>query len=334
MFDGFRNLDIRVNGVQLRGKLGPNPERPPLLLLHGHPESHLMWHRVAPGLTRDFFVVAPEMRGYGDSGRPDPGADNSGYSKREMARDALALTKHLGHDRFAVAGHDRGARVAARLAADAPESITGTMLMDIAPTLDMYEATDRDFAIAYWHWFFLIQDAPLPERLIAADPRTYIEAVMGNRHAGLSPFPAEVLEHYIAGFSDVQRVSGACGDYRAAATIDLLHDRADRSQGLMIGPELRVLWAKYGVVERLFNPLDLWERVALHVSGRSLDCGHYLPEERPTEVLEEMRRFFGVAQGTEPRGAKEPIDPPTATPYPPGIKESVHGCQPHERDTT
>lgn len=302
MFDGFSNLDIRVNGITLRGKLGPDRHKPPLLLLHGHPESHLMWHRVAPELAQDFFVVAPDLRGYGDSGRPAPGADNSGYSKREMARDALALMKHLGHDRFAVAGHDRGARVAARLAADAPGSITGAMLMDIAPALEMYEATDRAFATAYWHWFFLIQDAPLPERMIAADPRAYVEAVMGNRHAGLSPFPAEVLEHYISGFSDAQRAAGACGDYRAGATIDLAHEEADRTHGEKIRPELRVLWAKHGVIERVFKPLELWERVALHVSGRSLECGHYLPEERPAEVLEEMRRFFGADPGTAKKG--------------------------------
>lgn len=302
MFDGFSKLDVRLNGVKIRGRLGPNPEKPPLLLLHGHPESHLMWHRVAPSLAQDFFVVAPDLRGYGDSGRPDPGHDHSGYAKREMARDALALMEHLGHHRFAVAGHDRGARVAARLAADAPENVTGAMLMDIAPTLDMYEATDRDFATAYWHWFFLIQAAPLPETLISANPRAYVEGVMGNRHSGLAPFPAEVLEHYISGFSDPERAAGACEDYRAAATIDLVHDRADRARGHLIEPELRILWAKHGVVERLFSPLALWEKVATKVSGRSLDCGHYLPEERPEEILEEMRSFFAVRPGTEPEG--------------------------------
>jgi len=293
VFFGFDELDITVNGVRLRGRVGPACGKPPLLLLHGHPESHLMWHRVAPALAEDFFIVAPDLRGYGNSERPQASPDHSTYSKREMARDCVELMAALGHQQFYVAGHDRGARVAARLAADSPECVTRVMLLDIAPTLDMYEGTTRDFASAYWHWFFLIQPAPLPETLIGADPRAYVEGVMGARHAGLAPFPRDVLDHYIAGFAGIERARGACEDYRAAATIDLDHDRRDRDQGRKIAAPLRVLWGKHGVIERLFEPLELWQNIADTVSGRALDCGHYLPEEQPEEIVAEMRAFFG-----------------------------------------
>lgn len=293
MFPGFDELDITVNGVRLRGRVGPTSGKPPLLLLHGHPESHLMWHRVAPELADDFLIVAPDLRGYGDSERPAPSRDHSTYSKREMARDCVELMTALGHQRFFVAGHDRGARVAARLVADEPQRVTRAMLLDIAPTLDMYEGTTRDFAAAYWHWFFLIQAAPLPETLIGANPRAYVEGVMGARHAGLAPFPRDVLDCYIAGFAGIERARGACEDYRAAATIDLDHDRRDRVEGRRITVPLRVLWGKHGVIERMFQPIELWQNIADTVSGRALDCGHYLPEEQPEVVVAEMHAFFG-----------------------------------------
>lgn len=293
MFPGFDELDITVNGVRLRGRVGGDPRKKPLLLLHGHPESHLMWHRIAPELADDFFIVAPDLRGYGDSERPAPSPDHSTHSKRVMARDCVELMAALGHQRFFVAAHDRGARVAARLAADEPQRVTRAMLLDIAPTLDMYEGTTRDFAAAYWHWFFLIQPAPLPETLIGADPRAYVEGVMGSRHAGLAPFPRDVLDRYIAGFAGTERARGACEDYRAAATIDLNHDRRDRDEGRKITAPLRVLWGRHGVIERLFAPIELWQNIAHTVSGRALDCGHYLPEEQPEEVVAEMRAFFG-----------------------------------------
>ncbi|MGO1510267.1 MAG: alpha/beta fold hydrolase [Actinomycetaceae bacterium] len=301
MFPDFSPLDREVDGVRLTGRIGPGVDptgahpgdKPPLLLLHGHPETHVMWHRVAPGLARDFAVVAPDLRGYGSSGRPAPGPDHAAYSKRAMARDAVELMSSLGHERFAVAGHDRGARVAARLVADHPGRVTRAMLLDVAPTLDMYEATDRAFASAYWHWFFLIQPAPMPEALAGANPRAYVEGVMGARHAGLAPFPAEVLDQYVAAFEGTDRAAGPANDYRAANGIDLEHDRADRAAGYRITTPLRVLWARHGVIERLFDPLALWGRVADDVSGRAVDCGHYLPEEAPEEILAEMREFFG-----------------------------------------
>jgi len=292
MFDGFPELDVTVNGVRLRGRLGPDPDRPPVLLLHGHPESHLIWHKVAPTLALDFFLVLPDLRGYGDSDRPAATADHSSYSKREMARDCVELMAQLGHRRFDVVAHDRGARVAARLAADHPDRVGRVMLMDIAPTLDMYENTTRAFATTYWHWFFLIQPAPVPETLIGTNPRTYVEAVMGSRHAGLTPFPPEVLNRYVNAMTGADRVSGMCEDYRAAATIDLDHDRADREAGRRITAPLRVLWGERGIVGRLFDPLALWRGVADDVTGRSVDCGHYLPEEVPEEIEREIREFL------------------------------------------
>jgi haloacetate dehalogenase len=295
MFADFNEFSFQIDGTHIRGKRSGSPDKPALLLLHGHPETHLMWHRVAPQLAEDFFVVAPDLRGYGQSGRPTPSADHSTYSKRRMALDAVALMRNLGHERFAVAGHDRGARVAARLAADAPEHVLRAMLIDIAPTLDMYEGTTRAFATSYWHWFFLIQPFPLPESLIEANPRGYVEGVMGARHAGLAPFPPEVLDQYIATFAGRMRSRGVCEDYRASATIDLDHDRSDRERGQMIEAPLRVLWAKHGVIERLFDPIPLWKRVAVDVSGRSINGGHYLPEENPDEVLAEMRSFFEIS---------------------------------------
>ena len=292
MFDGFPELDVTVNGVRLRGRVGPDSTRRPLLLLHGHPESHLIWHKVAPTLAPDFSLVLPDLRGYGDSDRPAATADHSSYSKREMARDCVELMAQLGHRRFDVVAHDRGARVAARLAADHPDRVGRVMLMDIAPTLDMYENTTRAFATAYWHWFFLIQPAPTPETLIGTNPRTYVEAVMGSRHAGLTPFPPEVLDRYVDAMTGADRVLGMCEDYRAAATIDLDHDRADREAGRRITAPLRVLWGERGIVGRLFDPLALWRGVADDVTGRSVDCGHYLPEEAPDEIEREIRAFL------------------------------------------
>lgn len=292
-FSGFADLDLRVNGVRLRGRVGGRASRPALLLLHGHPQTHMMWHRVAAELAEDFAVVAPDLRGYGDSDRPAADEDHASHSKRTMARDCAELMSALGHDRFLVAGHDRGGRVAARLAVDAPDRVDKAILLDVAPTLDMYEGADREFATAYWHWFFLIQPAPLPETLVEADPRAYVVGVLGGRYAGLAPFPPEVLDHYVAGLTGTGRARGICEDYRAAATIDLDHDRADRTAGRVTSVPLRVLWARHGVIERLFDPIPLWKQVAADVSGRALDCGHYLAEERPDEVVREMRSFFG-----------------------------------------
>jgi len=265
---------------------------PPLLLLHGHPQTHVIWHKVAPALAQNFTVIASDLRGYGDASKPAGLPDHSTYSKREMARDQAALMQSLGFERFSLVGHDRGGRVGHRLALDHPKSVDKMMLLDISPTLAMYEQTSMEFARAYWHWFFLIQPAPFPERLIGADPEFYLQEYMGKRSAGMRPFAPEAWAEYLRAFRDPACIHAMCEDYRAAATIDLVHDCVDRDAGTKLTCPLRVLWGIYGIIERCFEPLADWGRVAETVSGRELDCGHYIPEEAPEALLAEIQQFF------------------------------------------
>jgi len=290
MFDAFASFDLTRNGVKVHGRIGGRGA--PLLLLHGHPQTHANWHRVAPRLAEQFTVVLVDLRGYGDSGRPPADEAHSNYSKREMALDALHAMRAHGFERFGVLAHDRGARVAHRLAADHPQAVERLMLLDIAPTLAMYENTSEAFARAYWHWFFLIQPPPLPEALIDSDPVRYIRSVMGGRHAGLAPFAREALAEYERCAAIPGSAQAICEDYRASAGIDLVHDREDRDAGRRVETPLRVLWGAHGTVGRCFDVLALWRRVAAQVDGRTLDCGHYIAEERPAELLAEMLDFF------------------------------------------
>jgi haloacetate dehalogenase len=290
LFAGFEPFDVDCEGVSIHGVRAGGGA--PLLLLHGHPQTHAMWHRVAPALAERYSVVAIDLRGYGDSARVAPSADHAAHSKRAMALDALAVMRRFGFARFGVCGHDRGARVAHRLALDHPRAVRRMMLLDIAPTLAMYEGTTEAFARAYWHWFFLIQPAPLPERLIEADPVAYLHDVMGRRHAGLAVFDAEALERYRRCIGLPGSAASMCEDYRAAATIDLEHDRADRAAGRRVAAPLRVLWGAHGVVARCFDVMATWRAAAQHVDGRALDCGHYIAEERPGDLLREMLDFF------------------------------------------
>ncbi|WP_273805403.1 MULTISPECIES: alpha/beta fold hydrolase [unclassified Pseudomonas] len=289
LFAGFAQRRLDVDGVELNCRIGG--QGPALLLLHGHPQTHVMWHRVAPRLAERFTLVAADLRGYGDSAKPDAGAE--AYSKRTLAQDNVTLMRLLGHDRFAVLAHDRGARVAHRLALDHPETVERLMLLDIAPTLAMYRQTDEAFARAYWHWFFLIRPAPLPERLIEADPEGYLKGVMGTRSAGLAPFPPEVLAEYLRCLSLPGTARGICEDYRASAGIDLAHDQADLDAGRRLELPLRILWGAEGTVGRCFDPLAEWRQVATQVSGRALPGGHYLAEELPDLVADEALAFFG-----------------------------------------
>ncbi len=292
MFERFDTRDVAVNGTVIRCRVGGSG--PALLLLHGHPQSHVMWHRVAPTLAEKFSVVCADLRGYGDSARPGPSPHHAAYSKRTMAQDMADLMTSLGHQQFRLAAHDRGARVAHRLLLDHPGRVQRAMLLDIAPTLAMYEQTTQAFAKAYWHWFFLIQPAPLPERLIDADPAAYIRDVMGRRHAGLAAFAPEALQEYLRCIAIPGTATSICEDYRASAGIDLEHDRADREKGHKVLAPLRVLWGAEGAVGRCFPVLDLWREAAADVSGKALDCGHYIAEEQPAKLLEEMRAFFAV----------------------------------------
>ena len=290
MFPDFERGDTVVDGVRIpwvRGGRGPA-----LLLLHGHPQTHAIWHRVAPRLARRFTVVASDLRGYGDAGKPPSDPAHAAYAKRAMAADQVGLMRALGFERFDLVGHDRGARVAHRLALDHPGAVRRLVLLDVAPTLAMYERTDMAFASAYWHWFLLIQPAPFPERLIGADPEFWLKSLMGGRSAGLAPFAPPAWAEYLRCLRDPDTVRAICEDYRAAATIDLEHDRADRAAGRRVRAPLLVLWGRHGVIERCFDALALWRDAADDVRGHALDCGHYIPEEAPDALADELERFL------------------------------------------
>ena len=290
MFKDFTAFTIERNGVTLQGCMGG--QGAPLLLLHGHPQTHAMWHCVAPTLAQRFTVVMMDLRGYGDSGRPSADESHAAYSKREMALDALAVMQSRGFAQFQVLAHDRGARVAHRLAADHVQAVQRMMLLDIAPTLGMYSHTSQAFATAYWHWFFLIQPAPLPEALIESDPVRYLRSVMGKRHVGLAAFAPVALAEYERCIQVPGSARGICEDYRASATIDLDHDRADVAAGKKLAIPVHVLWGEHGVVAKNFDVLALWRERAIKVSAQALPCGHYIAEEAPEALLAHADHFF------------------------------------------
>jgi haloacetate dehalogenase len=296
MFEEFTPFSIERGGVMLCGRISSQApaDAPPILLLHGHPQTHAMWHKVAPDLAKRFKLVMMDLRGYGDSSRPALDAQLTTYSKREMAHDALAVMQHFGFTQFSILAHDRGARVAHRLAADHPQTVKRMMLLDIAPTLAMYENTSLGFAKAYWHWFFLIQPQPLPEALIESDPVRYIRSVMGKRHAGLAAFAPKAMQEYERCIQIAGSARGICEDYRASATIDLEHDRDDIVAGKKLAFPLRILWGEHGAVGANFDVLKLWQERGVEVSGRALPCGHYIAEELPTELLAEAHHFFSL----------------------------------------
>lgn len=293
LFPGFRSASVTVqtDGQSIDIPFVTAGRGPPVLLLHGFPQTKAMWHAVAPTLAERFTVVASDLRGYGDASKPDGGPRHQHYSKRAMAADQVALMRALGHERFALVGHDRGGRVAHRLALDHADAVARVMFLDIAPTLSMYERTDMRFAMGYWHWFFLVQPAPLPETLIGADPEFMLRAFMGTRHAGLGIFDASAWSEYVRCARDVRTLHAMCEDYRASATIDLEHDRADRAQGRRLAMPVRILWGRHGLVERCCQPIADWREVAEQVDGRVLDCGHYIAEELPEALCEEVIRF-------------------------------------------
>ncbi len=291
----FRLERRRANGIRLNVRYDADPAgRPPLLLLHGFPQTHAMWHKVAPRLRERYALVMPDLRGYGDSDKPDGPPDHSAYSKRAMAADLVALMRGLGHERFFVCGHDRGGRVAHRLALDHPEAVRALMPLDISPTLTMYEGTTMAFAHDYYHWFFLIQPEPLPERLIGAEPAFYLRSkIRGWGSGGGAFFDPRALAEYERCFTDAA-IHAMCEDYRAAATIDLEHDRADAAK--RIACPVRVLWGERGVVQRHFHPVEDWRAKASgEVSGRAVPTGHYIAEEAPELLVEESEAFFATA---------------------------------------
>jgi haloacetate dehalogenase len=293
-FPGFESQQFTAQSIdgpiEISYLIGGNG--PPLLLLHGFPQTKAIWSEVAPELAKHFTVVAADLRGYGASSKPHGNADHSTYSKRSMAADQHALMKSLGFNQFFLLGHDRGGRVSHRLAMDFPDSVLRLMVLDISPTLTMYEKTTMEFAKGYWHWFFLIQPEPVPETMIRANPEYWLRNHMG-RHAGTGIFSPDRWAEYLAGASDSAGMHAMCEDYRAAATIDLMHDREDRTAGRKLQMPLKVLWGEHGLVNKCFKPLEDWAGVANVVSGKAVPSGHYIPEEVPDLLLDEARAFFG-----------------------------------------
>jgi haloacetate dehalogenase len=286
LFEGFTASKMQTAGANIYAVSGG--KGPPVLLLHGYPETHVLWHKVAPRLAENYTVVAADLRGYGDSSKPADGENHSGYSKRAMAQDQVEVMRHFGFEKFAVAGHDRGARVAHRMAADHPDRVTKLAVLDVVPTHKLYHNVTREFATAYYHWFFLAQPAPFPETLIGNS----VEFFMNRQFRALMPnaVTPEAYAEYLRCFRDPATVHAACEDYRAAASIDLQHDDADLSH--KIACPVLALWAERGPMNRLFDVLATWRERAEHVTGKALPSGHFLPEEVPDQTLAELRTFL------------------------------------------
>ncbi len=293
-FKDFEERRFAVNGAEIALRLGGDRSKPALLLLHGFPQTHAMWHRVAQRLRHDFFLVLPDLRGYGDSSHAPGLPDHSNYSKRALAQDLIEVMDTLGIAAFALCGHDRGGRVAHRLALDHPARVTKLCVIDIAPTLDMYARTDFDFARAYYHWFHLIQPAPLPELMIGGNPQAYLHAKLGGwGSGGLGHIEPRALAEYERCFCRAEAIHTACEDYRASAGIDLTHDRESRARGHKIACDTLVLWGEHGVVQRLFDPLALWQaQCAASVTGWAMPAGHFIPEQLPEETAAALGAFM------------------------------------------
>jgi haloacetate dehalogenase len=291
LFPGFEIRDVRTSGATihcLRKGSGP-----PLLLLHGFPQTHVIWHKIANRLSERFTVILTDLRGYGDSSKPEGGPRHENYSFRTMAHDQLDVMRQLGYDRFFLGAHDRGARVAHRMCLDHPQSVRKVCLMDIVPTLTMYRETNQEFATRSMWWFFLIQKEPLPEHMIGADPLFFLNAHFEIQNGTPGALTDEALAEYRRCFCRPETIHATCEDYRAAADIDLEMDEADKKAGHKIEAPLLVLWGGKGLVGQLWNVLEVWRQHAnALVDGRPLDSGHYLAEEQPEEVLGEMLRFF------------------------------------------
>lgn len=287
LFPGFRQMRIKRGDIEINARIGGRGA--PLLLLHGYPQTHVMWHKIAPRLAEKFTVVAADLRGYGDSSKPQGLPDHSNYSKREMALDQVEVMRLLGFERFFLAAHDRGARVAHRLALDHPERVQKLALLDIAPTHAMYENVSMGLARDYFHWYFLIQPAPFPETLIGPNAEFWLRTAFRLVSAAIPP---AAFAEYLRCFRDPASIHATCEDYRAAASVDLEHHRADDAAGRKITCPLLVLWGTNGVVERYFKPLEEWRKSGSDVRGRGLPAGHFLAEEVPDLVYADLVEFF------------------------------------------
>ena len=288
LFPSFTSRRIKTSGAEINCVVGGSG--PPLLLLHGYPQTHAMWHRLAPRLAERYTVVCSDLRGYGDSSKPDGGERHVNYSKRAMAADQVEVMRALGFARFRLAGHDRGARVTHRLCLDHPDAVVRAAVLDISPTRIMYASTNKAFATAYYHWFFLIQPFDLPERMIGADPIYYLHKKLAGWSSGLQHFDPRALAEYERCFRDPATIHATCEDYRAAASIDLQHDAADADAKIVC--PLLTLWGTKGVVHRMFDPISDWKSVARDVIGKPVVSGHFLAEEAPEETLTELIAIF------------------------------------------
>jgi haloacetate dehalogenase len=292
-FPGFVHTEVRTSGATIA--VFHKGDGPPVLLLHGYPETHVTWHKVAPRLAERFSVYVPDLRGYGDSSRPSDGDRHINYSFRAMALDQVETMRHFGHEQFLVGAHDRGARVAHRLCLDFPKSVKKVCLMDIAPTLTMYRQTNQEFATKYMWWFFLIQSAPLPEHLIGLDPQYYLEVMLSGLNKTPGAITPEALDEYRRCFCCTSTIHGGCEDFRASADIDLEMDEADDHAGKKIVSPVHALWGAKNSVGQLWDVLATWRaKASSTVTGRSLDCGHFLQEEHPEETFDELEHFFST----------------------------------------
>ena len=290
MFKGFICEMIKGDGASLFVRRAGPRNAPSIVLLHGYPQTSAMWHGVAPILARSYQVVCPDLRGYGQSDKPASDSLHQPYSKRAMANDIIAVMRRLGHKRFLVGAHDRGARVAHRMGLDHPNSVAAMTLLDIAPTREMYANTSTEFARSYWHWFFLTLPSPFPEKMIGADPEMFWKQKCFYQSKEKVPFVSEALTEYLDAFANPEMIHASCEDYRAAASIDIEHDNADLGKKLKM--PILTLWAKHGVIETCFNGLNLWRMRAKKVEGEALDTTHYMAEEIPEEVAARMSDFY------------------------------------------
>lgn len=288
MFNNFLQKVIEVNNIKINVKQGGQGE--PILLLHGYPQTHVIWHKIAPLLAENFTVIVSDLRGYGDSSKPPGTADHSNYSKRIVAQDQIAVMNQLGYEQFYLIGHDRGGRVAHRLALDYPHRIKKLVVLDIVPTYQMYHTCDREFATAYYHWFFLIQPYPLPENLITANPDYFLHHCLQSWSRDFAAFTPDAIAEYRRCFRDFATIHATCEDYRASATIDLVHDQLDLDQKIQC--PLLALWGNQGIIGRKYDVIASWQQRAVNVTGKALNCGHFLPEEAPEATYQAIAGFF------------------------------------------
>jgi haloacetate dehalogenase len=288
MLSNFKQQIITTTQVQINTFVGGKGF--PLLLLHGYPQNYYMWHQICDRFSEDFTVIMTDLRGYGDSSKPPVNPDSRNYSKRVMAQDQVEVMSSLGYEQFYLVGHDRGARVAHRLTLDYPQKVEKLALLDIIPTYELYKATDREFATAYYHWFFLIQPHPFPETLINSNSEYYLRHCLENWSKVKGAFSDNAISEYLRCFSNPETVNSTCEDYRASAGIDLIHDRADLKQKITC--PLLVLWGNKGIIGQKYDVIASWQDRATNLTGKGINCGHFLAEEASDETYQALHEFF------------------------------------------